>query len=314
MKGVNTEWISGEEVSGQSRLATAAVTTDDLVEYVDGVADPATVRRVLAAALQDTAVRSHIAALRALDQSASDFAASHAAERKESDIRLASAMHRMVHEVAAEASVAPEAVVVREEMAQQQSSILTEMKSLLSTEGRGVGGGLWARSAEAVQAFLASVNEAGARALIAGRHALSLPCLAPAMAASTSEFQLRRETITTADGVRIEFQQLPGMGPSRLRVLIDASLLTYELRDLGYNVAFLTLEDGGTAPDLSEAGGEVGEVTPPDRHILVVALNGEGRGFTDFMVGSGGQMPQSVLPAPRGICRLTGITLSRLAS
>ena len=118
--------------------------------------------------------------------------------------------------------------------------------------------------------------------------------------------------MTTPEGVRIEFQQLPGEAAPRLRLIVDASQLLAQVPQPAFNTAFVRLEeerdDGGTKL--------------PDRHILVVALNAAGRGFTDFVLGPSqegvdaegapDQDDPFVLPAPHVGFRLAGATLAHL--
>lgn len=286
------------------------MTDGDLLDFLDGLADRATARRIVTAALRDSSIRRRLNALRELDRAALAYSdAVETAETAAAEQRLGEAMRQSVRDLlAATTSAAP--------ISSPAAPLMSELKPLLNANSgaRAAGGGLWkvaARYGDAVKEFWDTVCGASSRALVTGRHPLSLPCLAPAAAASAADLQLRRETVTTADGVRIEFQQLPGSGPSRLRVFVDASLIAQELHDLGYNVAFLTLEDGGGSGTAAPAAPSA----PPDRHILVIALNGEGRGFTDFIVGNAAAAAApSVLPAPRGICRLMGVTLSHVAA
>jgi hypothetical protein len=143
-----------------------------------------------------------------------------------------------------------------------------------------VGGGLFRRG----KALQAQVQEWSEEVLHVGRQLLTLPCLAPATAAAGVEHSLRRESITTPEGIRVEFQQLPGNTP-RLRLLLDASVWA----EREYTKGFVTLEEGD------------------DRHILVVALNAQSRGFTDFVIGEG---ESDLPPARRGI-HVVSISLAR---
>lgn len=111
-------------------------------------------------------------------------------------------------------------------------------------------------------------------------YALTLPCLAPASASSVAELSVRRDMFLV-DGVRIELQQLPGE-PPRVRAFGDASRVSGEssLRDI--ESLELTLEGLG---------------------VIQIALNAQGHGYQDFVVGAGG------LPAPRRAVRLTEVAL-----
>jgi hypothetical protein len=133
--------------------------------------------------------------------------------------------------------------------------------------------------------------------LVLGRHALTLPGLAPAAAAAPENLDMPRQTFTTPEGVRIEFQQLPG-ATNRVRAVVDASALP-EREERCYNAAFLVLEE-------SHPTGT------PDRHVLVVSLNDQGRGFTDVLIGGEGAV--STLPTPESACHLVGATLSCVTS
>jgi hypothetical protein len=290
------------------------VSDSDLVEFLDGVSDEATDRRLVTAALADVHVRHRLSALIALDRRASDnvAAAGHEAGAA-AESRLGEAMRRAIFDVAAET-----AGEVRREPEIERSAV-SVLRHLLFPEAPGerASGGLLpvaaargaASVAESLHGFLEAAGALATRILITGRHTLALPCLAPAAAATAADLQMRRETITTGDGVRIEFQQLPG-GLARLRVFVDASQIGQEVEESGYNVAFLTLEDSGSAAGLQ---GEARSV-PADRHILVVSLNAQGRGFTDFVVGAAAEAGATPLPAPHGLCRLTGVTLSHIAA
>ena len=317
--------MSGMDRQRRGEAAGRGVTDAELLEYVDGIATPATAGRVIRAALHDATVRDRLSRLQRLDALATLTETEGEPELGRDAGRLGDTMRRLVREIAAE-TVAVAEVTAAEAAAAEATAhpLMADLQELLAPArpgARGAGGGLWhvARGAAAeAREIWETLSEGVTRALVVGRHALSLPCFAPAAAASAGgDLSLRRETVTTADGVRIEFQQLPTAGLSRLRVLVDASLLASEIRELGYNVAFLTLEDSGNTPlsGRSVGGGDTAAVSPPDRHILVVALNGDGRGFTDFQAGnSASVVAGNVLPAAQGVCRLTGITLSRIES
>jgi hypothetical protein len=116
------------------------------------------------------------------------------------------------------------------------------------------------------------------------RQSVSLPCLAPASASSVGETRIRRD-IFLSEGVRIELQQLPGDG-TRLRVFADAS---------GVAGGFVAQDADTIALELDGIG------------MLLIALNPEGRGFTDFQIGA----DEADIPAPRRAVALTGISLMR---
>ena len=184
---------------------------------------------------------------------------------------------------------------------------------------RNAGGGRYVtRTAQSLgDALQSAIGAAQAAHTLILAHApvLRLPCLAPALAADLPSYDafapVQKEIITTGDGVRIEFQQLPGSG-NRLRVLVDTSRLpapTSEDAERAYNVAFLTLTEGDSAPAATTTASH------GERHILVVSLNTKGVGFADFAVSSLpiGDAAPNKLPAPRnGGCRLVSATLSYL--
>jgi len=178
----------------------------------------------------------------------------------------------------------------------------TEALRALTHIARQEGGGLWHISSRLKDKILqnAVLGVEGIRVTLQNLktavYEFTLPCFAPAFAASALQARRLRETMVTAEGVRVEFQQLP-LFASRLRVTVDASEINQKYAESRYNAVFITLEDSGAS------------VQSPDRHILVVSLNEGGQGATDFTVGSG--LPSlNAFPAPRNGCRLLGVTLS----
>jgi hypothetical protein len=285
------------------------VSTAEIAAFVEGIADQETARRVLAAALTDPTVRQWVQQMRVVDEQF-DSGAAEAQAAPDFEARAERLRERMAQAVP----------LVRDEAAE----LRRQRRTLGQIVREGRGGALIHVAAGTLNALRDQARETVREAITLGRHALTLPCLAPATASAAvaPEIGVRRQSVT-AEGVRIEFQQLPGL-PGRLRVLVDASGLssrkntskrandeeTTENRAesseilsvtgtnaaaVGYNVAYLTLEDGDRAY--------------PDRHILVVSLNEEGRGFTDYLVGGEGMR---AIPAPRTLCSLVGATLSRL--
>ncbi|MBC7809446.1 MAG: hypothetical protein H7145_25205 [Akkermansiaceae bacterium] len=115
---------------------------------------------------------------------------------------------------------------------------------------------------------------------------LTLPCLAPAVAASESwaSSLMASQTVTTVEGVRIEFQQLPPVSPDRgaaslLRIVVDASVLGGGQQ---YTMASVTIAEGDS------------------RLPFAVALNPDARGMLDV----------SNLPPARFARRLVSVRLS----
>ena len=282
----------GKDVSNQEYGAGSvgdprevAVSPSDIAAYRAGVADRSTALRVVAAALFNPGVRARVARVR-------EEAGGYAADLPDTTDDAAAA--------------APRLDTLRRAMGQAAQSVAEENEGLeaLRAAHAARGGGIWRIAAEA-WAGLRRATDHASRSLATGMQSLSLPCLAPAAADPGASLELRRETVTTPEGVRIEFQQLPSVTPSRLRLLVDASVLAGVDPDTPpYDAAFVVLE---------EASG-----SGTDRHILVVALNEQGRGFTDFVTGhngdaaaASGPAAASVLPSPRGVYRLTGATLTR---
>lgn len=296
------------------------VTPSEIAEFVSGISAEGMAknentllgRRVLAAALREPDVQEKLLFLRDVEvewasqmtapEEITPDAAAHLAALQES-------LRRVTQTVAGFSGAENESADSRPlaDAAVQEAALLRES-----------GGGRWITEAaqsvrDALETVLQKVRVV--QPLVLGRpHALRLPCFAPALAASApaGAGTVRKETITTADGVRIEFQQLPG-NTNRLRVFVDTSLLpppnaaAADSVSAVYNVAFLTLMEGAeNTPDMN-------------RHVLVVALNERGIGFADFAVSSGGgdnaqsSRNKNALPAPRtGGCNLVSATLSYL--
>ena len=132
------------------------------------------------------------------------------------------------------------------------------------------------------RADVAAANPLLARILTVLDGLLTLPVFAPAFAAPDSfgDFSLRTQTLTTAEGVRVEFHQFPSdSGPQpTLRVIVDASVLGASHRS-----AVVTIS-GQDEPSF----------------LLIVVLNPGGSGFTDV----------TDLPPSRSARWLSGVTLS----
>ena len=226
------------------------ITNTEIVDYALGEASEETARRVVVSALLDT----HVAEKLKVAYSVSD-----AKESQETS-----------EESKAEKNIV-EAVALKTRS--QILSLMHQKPTEISREdvfGRS-GGGFFRQGTE----FQMRIRAWSDEVLEVGRQLLTLPCLAPAMAAATTEHTLRRESVTTPEGVRVEFQQLPG-AVARLRLVLDASIW----QERGYVRGFVTLEEG------------------EDRHILMVILNAQGRGFTDFVMG---ESPQNLPPSRRGL-------------
>jgi hypothetical protein len=243
----------------------------EIAAFVEGLADKETARRVLSAALTDPSLRERVETLIGHDER----------------FRIGASVRALV----ADAGFSERADRLKVEMRSIASNVAREPLSYAERAG--------APDAEKVRSapFFDTLAAQFSRTFQMGRQLLTLPCFAPVMAADAPALQLLRQTIQTGEGVRIEFQQLPG-GPQRLRVLVDASQLDAPTDDASYNVAYLTLEEG------SESTGQAAH-----RHVLIVPLNRQTRGFSDFVVGSSGS---NGLPAPTGSCRFVSATLSRL--
>lgn len=319
-------------------LAAYRLTNDDLALFAEGLAGDETSLRVTGAVLVEPAVCARLDLLRILDDAeaawqegetaalsggAGDAAALDFHARAEALRERMAQITRFVAQEEAPESDAEAAVEGTLAAAYDASPERFAARFAALVRGQagsgGSGGGLWRVAAQALEAAIAGLTQSNGggystRALATGRQPLTLPCLAPAAAAPAADMTLRRQKVTTPDGVLIEFQQLP-VSPHRLRLLIDASLLAEDFDTLGYNAAFVTLEETLPRDETASAAEESEELPltypPPDRHVLIVKLNRQGRGFTDFLIAADSGSP-SVLPAPRGGCHLVGATLSRL--
>lgn len=265
------------------------ITNDDIAAYATDSASPQAARRVAAGAVFYPSVRARVSLLRELSEG---YAAASSGDN-EPAIQAAQLQRFQMRALAA-------ATTVPYQAASAVPPGGRDLLGVLQAAAAQGGGGLWRLADEALSALTNALatTPLASRALVTGTSTLSLPCLAPALAAAAPDPDLRRESVTTADGVRIEFQQLPG-ALARVRLLVDAS----SLNDTpAYDAALVTLEEqpGGSARAAA-------------RHILVVALNEQGRGFTDFVVGSSPNNDAAHnFPAPGGAYRLTAATLTRL--
>jgi hypothetical protein len=259
------------------------ITNADIAAFVEGIADNATQRRVLAASLVDARIRQRIALLRTVDTATDLYIL---------PTEVTPGVERLT-------AFVQNSIRALHEAQMQLRQALTK---------RHKGGGLWSVSENVRAVVQETLKTVADKTLALGpRVSLGLPCFAPASASSVqNSLDVMKQVVPTQDGVRIEFHQLPGM-PQRFRVLVDASehrsesgenpslIRTTEGDDFGYNVAYLTLEDS--------------EGEAIDRHLLVVALNSEGRGFTEFSLGGEGIY---AMPFPKGLCRLTEVALSQV--
>jgi hypothetical protein len=236
---------------------------DDVMAWVSGSADPSTRRRVLAAAMTDKGLRSRLAFAMAEDEESFEEPASANLQQRAADLR------ERMHQVTMQLATKPQFDLAG--TMQQFGAAVTRAANALSD-----------------------------RVLTVGRELITLPCLAPAMAAPgpLDFLTVQSQSVTTGEGVRIEFQQLPPVGwemttKPHLRIVVDASALEEPFGgETGYNTAFVTLEEGNPAPTL------------PDLHTLVIPLNAQGLGFTDA----------NALPPPKAACRLVAVTLSHVVS
>lgn len=301
------------------------VTNDEIAEFVEGIADRITVQRVLIAALADPQIRARIELLRRLDSAGEALTTSVIPADTDSigEDRLSSLQTTLKESTASYiASSAAPALNLSSVLA--ASVVREQANQLLRQTQRG---GVLPRIADEIREGLSAQWDKtveGMRSLFVGRsETLTLPCLAPGTAAYAADLQVHRQTVAIAEGVRIEFQQLPASALNRLRVVVDASALMTETHlPEPYNVAFLTLEEG------RGGSGPAEQVNLPDRHILVISLNGEGRGYVDLTIGGGSIASASgpsaasrardmttpaadLLPAPRSAYSLIGATLSR---
>lgn len=276
-------WIAMSSMGSWNMPESNGVTNADIVAYIEGTASKATRQRVLAASLTDVKIRERIALLRAV----------------EPDIPPGPVSAEITPGVERLTNFVLDSIRALQDTRMQLRRTFVEQHK---------GGGLWSVSEDIRTVIQDTLRTAADKALALGsRIPLGLPCFAPASASTMqNSLDVIKQVVPTRDGVRIEFHQLPGM-PQRFRVLVDASehraqnaenpsaIGTTGSGDFGYNVAYLTLEDS--------AGESV------DRHVLVVALNGQGRGFTEFSLGGEGIY---AMPLPKGQCRLTGVSLTQV--
>ncbi len=267
----------------QKLLDSMRVTNSEIAAFVEGVADKPTRRRVLAASMVDVRIRQRISLLEASD----------------ADPLIEDLPDQLTPDVERTTAFVENAIGVLHQTQLQVWKAFTE---------RHKGGGLWAVSEDVRGVIRETLHTVTDTTLAIGsRIALDLPCFAPASASPVyNSLDVLKQVISTRDGVRLEFHQLPG-APERFRVLVDASghqptqgknpsaIGTTQGDDFGYNIAYLTLEDS--------------EGETVDRHVLIVALNGQGRGFTEFSLGGEGIY---AMPLPKGQCRLAGVSLSQV--
>ena len=302
--------VTDEEIAAFAAGDMSAVTEDTPADETERFALP---RRVLLAALKQSKVREKLVLLRECEADWQPLQSALPSPLPAQEAALRKSLRRAAHK-AGFGDTWSEAENADETTAELDVPNAAQEAAAL----RNAGGGRWVtNAAQSTLAALQSVqNAVQSVPLLLGReHILRLPCFAPALAADAPSYDAfadsRKEVITTGDGVRIEFQQLPGSG-NRLRVLVDTTLLPAPPDEskprVSYNVAFLTLTEGEAAP--VSAGNA-------DRHILVVSLNERGVGFADFAVSSASsanpEAAPKTLPAPRtGNCRLVSATLSYL--
>jgi hypothetical protein len=307
--GYGEGWFRGFEVIERNIMERLNVTNDEIAAYAEGVADRETAQRVLAASLASPSVRARLTLLRQLDKTITDTPRTAMQKADMSAERLAKLQASLVKSALAQM---PKAPVATETPATAENLSLRERAVRLLRETAGRGGGLWGVAAETAQGVVSEVERAGqaALSLLSGRREmLTLPCLAPGAAGYPADLQVLRQTLAIGDGVRIEFQQLPSPSVNRLRVLVDASTLTAENPSFTpYNVAYLTLEEG-RGDRSGMAGGSL-----PDRHVLVISLNPQGRGYVDFTVDGAAHAVAPTadnIPSPRSAYSLISATLSR---
>jgi hypothetical protein len=236
-------------------ITNKAITNEEIAEYVIGEATNETARRVVSAALLDSHVAEKLTVAYGYDTKISD---AEVAETRAVAQKTRGSILALVH---------------------QKNDTINTREALLTLRG-----GLFRQGKELQESITAWSNDV----LQVGRQLLTLPCLAPATAAATVEHSLRRESITTAEGIRVEFQQLPGETP-RLRLVLDASIWA----ERGYTRGFITLAEG------------------EDRHILIVALNAQGRGFTDFVIGNNNSDAPLAMPPARHGMHLVSVSLAK---
>ena len=251
-----------------TRRTGAPPNNDDLAAFVAGLADAATTRRVSRAALADSAVRE--------------------------TVRTMTVDHEAAFASAFDVTPLADADASRAE------SLKSRLRLATISFARETSPAIAAAQIAETAANSGGIVGIVARAIQTGRALLTLPCLAPATAAPAIDATapLQRNVVHAADGVRIEFQQLPGQPPYRVRVVVDAS--DSDTEPGAYTVAYLTLEEDETAS-------VTGELIASARHLLIVPMRADLRGFADFVVGGSGP---TGLAMPRSTCRLVGATLA----
>ena len=243
---------------------------------IAGFANEQTTRRVLTAALTDPDLRVRLAFAGEEDIQA-EVETRNAPATKTEATRIAALRERMVEATLRFATPQP-AVVAKPRF---------DPLAALSVAGK---------------EFEAATKQLADRVLNVTRELITLPCLSPALAASSplDFMSVERQVVLTGEGVRVELQQLPSIdltpaAKPHLRIVVDASALREPFGGTsGYNTAFVTFEEG--------EGSRMETMPIPDRHTLIVSLNAQGRGFMDAVA----------LPTPKAACRLVGITLSHV--
>jgi|GEM_PF-2878426 hypothetical protein len=246
---------------------------EEITEFLGGFADAATSLKVASVALIHPGARRRGMACERLENAN---------------------VHEFHYEVG-NAAFEARALALRERMAAATRLLLEENREAASARSAAapspvaVASGVLRRVTESALAALTGLAK---QSLLLGHHDISLPAFAAATASPGEELTLPKQSFTTAEGVRIEFHQLPDED-RRVRAVVDASALP-DLAARRYNAAFLVLE-------------ELTNGRPSDRHVVVVALNNQGRGMTDVRIG--GEI-SGALPAPEGVYSLVGVTLS----
>jgi hypothetical protein len=218
------------------------ITNEELVAVAEGVADALVERRVLAAALTDSRIKQRLDFLRAIDQDQEPLELSELPISRVQALKesMAITARRVGREF--QERVGASESVPRDDW---QQSLGTRLRHVLAIVPR----------------------------------RLTLPCFAPALAASEPSLQVQRESLE-ADSVRIEVHQLPET-PPRVRFYADAS----------GSQEFHADETSGIALAFCEAGTR-------ELWIEIVPLNTEGRGVLERLA-----------PAVRGSVELVGVAL-----
>lgn len=282
------------------------ITDEEIMLYVEGLAAPSQARRVVAGALADTDIAARLHLLHAIaEQESSSGVATYLARFPRRADALKQEMFRIVRE---EVATQTETAATLATVTAKTEPAAEVLESPLSAVLRQGGGAVWRATNDVIAHLDGWLERQTTRTLAIAREVLTMPELAPATASSLPGLSLHRQAILTADNVRIEFQQLPGP-VSRLRLLVDASdiaPMSLVATPPVYKTAFVTLEE------------RVGEAH--DRHVLVVLLSNDGKGFTDFsLAATNGRAtttinavaPSQSLPPARGGCQLVGVRLSQ---